>query len=127
MAQTYGSSPLWHRIRTLDRTSLFIQQDEQSDNSLDAKADKIYKYFTNNNELCGLIHFDNGKGMEFPSIIIDPKNMKPHKIVYNNFILNGLTNPMNFNSNKIDFNSNKIDFNSNKIDFNLKKNNIYIK
>ena len=73
MAQTYGSSPLWHRIRTLDRTSLFIQQDEQSDNSLDAKADKIYKYFTNNNELCGLIHFDNGKGMEFPSIIIDPK------------------------------------------------------
>ena len=76
MAQTYGSSPLWHRIRTLDRTSLFIQQDEQSDNSLDAKADKIYKYFTNNNELCGLIHFDNGKGMEFPSIIIDPKNMK---------------------------------------------------
>ena len=53
--------------------------------------------------------------------LIDPKNMKPHKIVYNNFILNGLTNPMNFNSNKIDFNSNKIDFNSNKIDFNLKK------
>ena len=39
--------------------------------------------------------------------LIDPKNMKPHKIVYNNFVLNGLTNPMNFNS-KIDFNSNKI-------------------
>jgi len=33
--------------------------------------------------------------------LIDPKNMKPHKIVYNNFVLNGLTNPMNFNSNKI--------------------------
>ena len=32
---------------------------------------------------------------------MDPKNMKPHKIVYNNFVLNGLTNPMNFNSNKI--------------------------
>ena len=53
--------------------------------------------------------------------LIDPKNMKPHKIVSINFVLNGLTNPMNFNSNKIDFNSNKIDFNSNKIDFNLKK------
>jgi len=39
--------------------------------------------------------------------LIDPKNMKPHKIVYNNFVLNGLTNPMNFNS-KMDFNSNKI-------------------
>jgi hypothetical protein len=39
--------------------------------------------------------------------LIDPKNMKVHKIVYNNFVLNGLTNPMNFNS-KIDFNSNKI-------------------
>jgi len=46
--------------------------------------------------------------------LIDPKNMKPHKIVYNNFVLNGLTNPMNFNS-KIDLNSNKMDFNSNKI------------
>jgi len=40
--------------------------------------------------------------------LIDPKNMKPHKIVYNNFVLNGLTNPMNFNSNKMNFNSNKI-------------------
>jgi hypothetical protein len=39
--------------------------------------------------------------------LIDPKNMKPHKIVYNNFVLNGLTNPMNFNS-KMNFNSNKI-------------------
>jgi hypothetical protein len=45
--------------------------------------------------------------------LMNPKNMKPHKIVYNNFVLNGLTNPMNFNS-KIDLNS-KIDFNSNKI------------
>jgi hypothetical protein len=46
--------------------------------------------------------------------LIDPKNMKVHKIVYNNFVLNGLTNPMNFNS-KIDLNSNKMNFNSNKI------------
>ena len=30
--------------------------------------------------------------------LMDPKNMKPKKIIYNNFVLNGLTNPMNFNS-----------------------------
>jgi len=47
--------------------------------------------------------------------LIDPKNMKPHKIVYNNFVLNGLTNPMNFNSNKINFNKNKINFNKNEL------------
>jgi hypothetical protein len=49
--------------------------------------------------------------------LIDPKNMKVHKIVYNNFVLNGLTNPMNFNSNKMNFNSNKMNFNSNKMNF----------
>jgi len=36
--------------------------------------------------------------------LMDPKNMKPQKIVYNNLVLNGLTKPMNFNSEKMNFN-----------------------
>ena len=74
--ETYGSSPLWHRIRNLDLTSPFEQHDEMSDNSIDAKASKIIKAFYIQDNSYGLIHIDNGKGMEFPSYIIDPENMK---------------------------------------------------
>ena len=53
--------------------------------------------------------------------LMNPKNMKVHKIVYNNFVLNGLTNPMNFNSTKMNFNSTKMNFNSTKMNFNSTK------
>lgn len=75
-SETYGSSPLWHRIRNLDLTSSYEQYDEMNDNSIDANATKVIKAFCIKDDSCALIHIDNGKGMEYPSHIIDPENMK---------------------------------------------------